>query len=101
MTLEEAKATAHEVVKVIQTGNIVEKNKRDNVENIRISDGKHTAVLIKPNGSWLLTGWKDNNVADVIGKGDDNLEPTHNKPTPTRLDMGATTEESPSKINVP
>ncbi len=93
--LSEAQANniAAEIARVVVTGEISGRVKQSNSENMRITDGVHTAVLSKTadQNAWLLTGWENNEdlSSGETGKGYDKSSPTHIKPTLSRPDVVA------------
>ncbi|MFC0268587.1 LPD38 domain-containing protein [Kushneria aurantia] len=89
----EAEALAANIAATVQNGELVTRTRVGDSEKARVTDGRHTAMLIKEKGNaWLLTGWEE--ASGESGKGHDNHGPTHDEPTPTRFAVGAEAAKS-------
>ncbi len=79
------------IAETVATGNIVKTSAIGDTQKTAISDGKHTAWLVKSgdDNHWLLTGWEEAGASGELSEGHDSSQPTSLKPTPTRLEDGA------------
>ncbi|MDZ7870133.1 MAG: hypothetical protein U5L02_13215 [Rheinheimera sp.] len=83
------------IAETVATGNIVKTSAIGDTQKTAISDGKHTAWLVKSgdDNHWLLTGWEEVGASGELSEGHDSSQPTSLKPTPTRLEDGAEARE--------
>lgn len=79
------------IAETVATGNIVKTSAIGDTQKTAISDGKHTAWLVKSgdDNHWLLTGWEEVGASGELSEGHDSSQSTSLKPTPTRLEDGA------------
>ena len=61
LTPRQAERVAEQVARVVATGQMKPPVQVRGVTNAQITDGRHTAVLVKEPGAdaWLLTGWEN------------------------------------------
>lgn len=98
---EQAIQVVDDVARVVATGEVYGAVEVAGTSNVKITDGKHTATLVKPKGSnaWLLSGWENREVTETSdGQSEiyDSTEPTHQGTTRARPEVGA--EASPLSI---
>ena len=61
LTPRQAERVAEQVARVVATGKMGEPVQVGGIAKANITDGRHTAVLVKEPGTdaWLLTGWEN------------------------------------------
>ena len=61
LSQKQAERLAEEIARVVATGKLKQSRVVAGTSNVQITDGKHTAVLVKEPGTdaWLLSGWEN------------------------------------------
>ncbi len=61
LSQKQAERVAEEIARVVATGKLKQSRVVAGTSNVQITDGKHTAVLVREPGTdaWLLTGWEN------------------------------------------
>jgi hypothetical protein len=61
LTPRQAQRVAEQVARVVAAGQMVPPVQVGGIAKAQITDGRHTAVLVKESGTdaWLLTGWEN------------------------------------------
>lgn len=105
MSEDQAKSMLNGVARAVVTGDIVKNISRGDNASISITDGSHSAHLVKEgeDNAWLLTGWDEKIKgldSDESDKGYDKSASTLNDPTLTRTEEGAESMDSIEQSNI-